>query len=121
MLNNRSVAFKISAIFLVGLAVCVISIGSLVNFHQYKIWGKPLIREFIGVKRENDKSVKTFQIQKESSGFSGLIYASACLDDGQPFDQNRPFQVSLISYHQGCTVIDQYLGFIAALRAPPAI
>lgn len=37
------------------VAVAIICFGSLINFHQYKIWGKPLIPSFIGYKRDVEK------------------------------------------------------------------
>lgn len=59
---------RIIYLLFVGIAAAVISLGSLINFHQYKIWGKPLIHEFIGYKRDNYKS---FKIVKENKTFSG--------------------------------------------------
>lgn len=121
MLNKRSVAFKISAIIMVGLAVSVISIGSLINFHQYKIWGKPLIREFDGIKRENDKSGKTLQVQQVSVDHANFLTTTACLNNAQTSELKPLFAVSLVSNNQDVAMIDHYLGFIATLRAPPAI
>jgi hypothetical protein len=71
---HRKLSFKILASLLIGLAVTVITIGSLVSFHQYKIWGKPLIHEFIGNKRDSDKSQKSFQSQKQSGNTSNHFY-----------------------------------------------
>lgn len=77
MIRNR----RNSIIFLLcfqAMAVAIICFGSLINFHQYKIWGKPLIPNFIGYKRDVDHISKTLsfskltkdnqQIQKDFSG-----------------------------------------------------
>jgi hypothetical protein len=46
------------------LAVAIICLGSLINFHQYKIWGKPLIPNFVGYKRDIEKYTKTVSFSK---------------------------------------------------------
>jgi hypothetical protein len=55
---------KFSYIFATAIAVAIICLGSLINFHQYKIWGKPLIPQFVGIKRDVEKSGKTLLITK---------------------------------------------------------
>ena len=70
-------------IFFQFIAVAIICLGSLINFHQYKIWGKPLIPTFIGYKRDVEKysKVLTFSkfsrndhfTQKYFSGTSGIF------------------------------------------------
>ena len=46
------------------MAVAIICLGSLINFHQYKIWGKPLIPNFVGYKRDIEKYAKTVSFAK---------------------------------------------------------
>ena len=46
------------------MAVAIICLGSLINFHQYKIWGKPLIPNFVGYKRDIEKYSKTVSYSK---------------------------------------------------------
>ena len=48
------------------MAVAIICLGSLINFHQYKIWGKPLIPNFVGYKRDVEKYSKTLSFSKIS-------------------------------------------------------
>jgi hypothetical protein len=48
------------------MAVAIICFGSLINFHQYKIWGKPLIPNFVGYKRDVEKYLKTASFTKAS-------------------------------------------------------
>lgn len=48
------------------MAVAIICFGSLINFHQYKIWGKPLIPTFVGYKRDIEKFSKTVSFSKLS-------------------------------------------------------
>jgi hypothetical protein len=67
------------------MAVSIICLGSLINFHQYKIWGKPLIPTFVGYKRDVEKYAKdpSFStltrdnhfIQKHYSGSDGIFQA----------------------------------------------
>ena len=52
---------KILSILFHSLAIAVIVFGSLINFHQYKIWGKPLIPQFVGIKRDVEKATKILQ------------------------------------------------------------
>ena len=61
------------------MAVAIICFGSLINFHQYKIWGKPLIPNFVGYKRDAEKYLKTASFSKSSTelqnvqaGFNGF-------------------------------------------------
>jgi len=49
---------KIVSILFHCLAISIIVFGSIINFHQYKIWGKPLIPQFVGIKRDADKAAK---------------------------------------------------------------
>jgi hypothetical protein len=37
------------------ISVLLLCIGSLINFHQNRIWHKPLLPEFVGYKRDNEK------------------------------------------------------------------
>ena len=56
------------AIFLClqAMAVAIICLGSLINFHQYKIWRKPLIPNFVGYKRDIEKYSKGLSLSKFS-------------------------------------------------------
>ncbi|MEI7492314.1 MAG: hypothetical protein WCK92_13000 [Bacteroidota bacterium] len=49
---------KILSILFHSLAIAIIVFGSIINFHQYKIWGKPLIPQFVGIKRDVEKATK---------------------------------------------------------------
>jgi hypothetical protein len=46
-----------SFLFLWAAAILWIYIGSLVNFHQHKIWGRALLPELIYAKRDKDQSI----------------------------------------------------------------
>ena len=63
---------KFSYIIATALAVAIICLGSLINFHQYKIWGKPLIPQFVGIKRDVEKSGKTLLITKSEKSNTSL-------------------------------------------------
>lgn len=55
---KRRLTIKILSLLFHSLAIAIIVFGSIINFHQYKIWGKPLIPQFVGIKRDADKSAK---------------------------------------------------------------
>jgi hypothetical protein len=46
-----------SFLFLWAAAILWIYIGSLVNFHQHKIWGRPLLPQLLYAKRDKEQSV----------------------------------------------------------------
>ena len=55
---RRSKSSLVLFLCLQAMAVAIICLGSLINFHQYKIWGKPLIPQFVGLKRDVEKATK---------------------------------------------------------------
>lgn len=57
---------------LCAIAALWLSIGSLVHFHQYKIYGKPLLSQVVISKRENDIFAKTFDLKKITKGIEQL-------------------------------------------------
>jgi hypothetical protein len=63
-MTRRSQTSKFLFLFLQAMAVAIICLGSLINFHQYKIWGKPLIPNFIGYKRDIEKYSKILSFSK---------------------------------------------------------
>jgi hypothetical protein len=58
---------KYTILSVMTLAVLIICLGSLINFHQYKIWGKPLIPEFVGYKPDQGKSKESQKVQASPS------------------------------------------------------
>ncbi len=63
-MNGRRKTSLIIFLCFQALAVTIICCGSLINFHQYKIWGKPLIPNFVGYKRDIEKYSKTLSFSK---------------------------------------------------------
>jgi len=51
------------------ISVALLCIGSLINFHQNRIWHKPLLPEFVATKRENEKILKNADLHF----FSGKV------------------------------------------------
>ncbi|MEI6456340.1 MAG: hypothetical protein WCO93_08625 [bacterium] len=49
---------------LMGIAVAIMSVGSLINFHQYKIWHKPLIPKLVAYKRDHEDLSKVISLEK---------------------------------------------------------
>lgn len=82
---SRKHIMVISAVFF-SLSVSIIVFGSIINFHQYKIWGKPLIPQFVGLKHEGKKIAKLLP-SSGSSSFNTSVQkyppqASAVLTSG---------------------------------------
>ena len=86
-MTRRLYKFRFLFILFIGIASAIITTGSLINFHQYKIWGKPLIPEFLGYKRDQDKSIKIIQANKASFGSKILNDFS---DDFPIFSKSEP-------------------------------
>ena len=61
---RRSKSSLVLFLCIQAMAVAIICLGSLINFHQYKIWGKPLIPNFVGYKRDIEKYSKTVSFSK---------------------------------------------------------
>lgn len=80
------------------MAVAIICLGSLINFHQYKIWGKPLIPNFVGYKRDIEKYSKT-------GSFSKLARCGHHFqNDHQGNDFDFPVETLLILHGSGSLV-----------------
>ena len=105
------------------MAVAIICLGSLINFHQYKIWGKPLIPNFVGYKRDVEKysNVLSFSkfsrndhfIQKYFSGTNGIFPSEVVLVSCGPG--------SFITIDLSQKVPNSFRTCPCGLRAPPVI
>jgi hypothetical protein len=101
-------------------AVLFICIGSLINFHQHKIWGKPLLPQLLYAKRDKEKSLdilKSFHPELSGglnplpvSGFNAIQDKPSCLildfTTLRFFDSNIP-------------LLSQEFLFSCSLKAPP--
>jgi len=70
MISGQRTSIKILTILFHSLAISIIVFGSIINFHQYKIWGKPLIPQFVGIKRDVDKACKLLANGNTAPSFS---------------------------------------------------
>jgi hypothetical protein len=53
-------------------------IGSLVNFHQHKIWGKPLLPQFMCTKRDKEQDLSIHKVLnkdvlRDYSHYAGIL------------------------------------------------
>jgi MFS-type transporter involved in bile tolerance (Atg22 family) len=65
-------------VFATIVAVAMICLGSLINFHQNKIWGKPLLTQMVAIKRDVEKiSQDSHLIQKTVTGDCKLVSSPA--------------------------------------------
>lgn len=120
-MNLRRKSLIFCAMFMIGLAAAVLSVGSLVNFHQYKIWGKPLLVEMIGYKRDNEKATKSFQSYNNNSGSpSCLLVEGAFPPSGFVGGiQSLPCNGFLLNPGTDHPASSSFLYPFPALRAPP--
>jgi hypothetical protein len=108
--HGKFVAFFFS---IQALAVAIIIFGSLINFHQYKIWGKPLIPTFIGYKRDVEKYSKTFS-------FAKLKFSQSGQDCGSDLDFNIHGQSDHHSCDYGSLICFPGASPVKALFAAPS-
>ena len=95
-------AFTVAGMgFVLWLIYAEIMIGSLVNFHQHKIWGKPLLPQLICTKRDKEQ---TLDIQKlfhkdqahDYSSFPGTVPGNgiSCLHVSNHYSFSIAYSVS---------------------------
>jgi hypothetical protein len=103
------------------MAVAIICFGSLINFHQYKIWGKPLIPNFVGYKRDVEKISKTLSFSKISCDNQRTNRDYQGGDFDFPIDiprlQYRPESVIFVSLFESKPVSNRVSP--VGLRGPP--
>jgi hypothetical protein len=119
-LNRSRVTY---GIFLViwSLAAFWLSTGSLIHFHQWKIYGRPLLSQVVMHKREQEIQAKTLD----------LLKLSKAADAGKYFSPDQLALLPGCNPSSGCTVVSVYIrgtGLLlpdipaaacTALRAPP--
>jgi hypothetical protein len=103
------------------IAVVIICCGSLINFHQYKIWGKPLIPNFIGYKRDIEKYSKTLSHSKLSIDHKHLLKDFTGSDFDLPGETLHTTYGSGFSYYIDPfeRIPDSNRFFSSGLRGPP--
>jgi len=98
--------------FLAGISVSIICVGSLINFHQYHIWHKPLVLNLVAYKRDSEKIQKSTVYYDFTSGFDIPVSASVETVDFPIFIQSIP----------ACSfIVNEHLLYSSGLRAPPAV
>jgi hypothetical protein len=91
-------------------------IGSLVNFHQHKIWGKPLIPELVFNKRDKEKSQvlqKQTRVSAPGPGFTSAGAGDVTYSFHHGFDPGTPHFPDTPAFLSSGT------SFPKSLRAPP--
>jgi hypothetical protein len=120
MLGSRK-QIKMLSILFHSLAICIIVFGSIINFHQYKIWGKPLIPQFVGIKRDIDKATKALSnvnlVQKNefAQKFSSLPAGILPVQISRHSSGN-----GILTTYDLCYKVPEHQHLMASgLRAPP--
>jgi hypothetical protein len=92
------------------LAAFWLSAGSLVNFHQWKIWGKPLLPQAVMSKREQELSAKTLDILKHAKDY----------DPGKMFSPGHSAFIMPFNGSQDLSLVIQFIpGSVFNLRGIP--
>jgi len=121
MIKRHSKIEKAILFFMMGIAVAILSVGSLINFHQYKIWHKPLIPKLIAYKRDHEKMMKVLSFAKT---FKENNLIQKITGDPSPILIEKgtfsPVIHHLPDYHlTGSKLLSRILSS-SGLRAPPA-
>ncbi len=110
-----------SFLFLWAAAILWIYIGSLVNFHQHKIWGRALLPQLLYAKRDKDQSIDYCKLIKPDLP-TDLNPGNFDYSTGIPAYASTAYFNSSSSYNYILTVkITLVKRFISSdgLRAPP--
>jgi hypothetical protein len=123
MIRRRTFGEMLLFHLLMGIAVAIMSVGSLINFHQYKIWHKPLIPKLIAYKRDHEDLSKIISLAKDLQKDHPVQkitgdHGSALL----PGESTISFSLTGLSltYHSAVSVYSRQLIPSTGLRAPPA-
>lgn len=124
-LRERPLRKKTNILFFLALqftAVALITLGSLINFHQYKIWGKPLIPQIVGYKRDLEKSVKILPVNLTGGDNNSLLIGFAPSTGILPEESLllNASKGSLITLDLTCSIPGSINPYRPGLRAPPA-
>lgn len=99
------------------ISVFLLCTGSLINFHQYRIWHKPLLPEFIAYKRDKEKTLDQ-ALQKiftpSSSNFTVLD-----ADCNPVWDYTAPMSVVHLTFRTSAFIQVSTDPGNHGLRAPP--
>ena len=123
MIRRRSFGEMLLFHLLMGIAVAIMSVGSLINFHQYKIWHKPLIPKLIAYKRDHEDLAKIISLAKDLQKDHPVQKIT-----GDPFSALIPGENTIsysltgpsITIHSAASVYSRQLIPSTGLRAPPA-
>jgi hypothetical protein len=103
------------------IAILWICVGTLVNFHQHKIWGKPLLPELLYAKRDKEKYIDLAKlikpdIPKKINPWSPGFFSG--LSDSY---SNEIFGSSseIVSYYDDEELLSDRFFLSTGLRAPP--
>jgi hypothetical protein len=110
-LNRSKRSYRIF-LLLFSIAALWISIGSLVHFHQYKIYGHRLLSEVVISKRENELP--------GSPDHDGFVSIDGLIPGSKPALCTIPLEATGIVYSHAITLSDLFTGNSLSLRAPPA-
>jgi len=110
-MNNTGKKYSLFLIFW-ALSVLYICVGSLVHFHQYKIYGKKLVAEVVISKREHEISVKNADAGSDLQSGSPAVAADETIT-------TRSAVVAFIAHLPGILPVRTCCLSNSGLRAPP--
>jgi len=105
------------------IAVCLLCTGSLINFHQHRIWGRPLLPQLIAHKKDVEKTQTDIVLAKISADKDLTILH---FNGNSAILITKEFQTSLLSslFSTNELFTRSYLEFSIhsrGLRAPPLV
>jgi hypothetical protein len=117
-MNRISATWKKVALFVWAAAILWIYIGSLVNFHQHKIWGRPLLPQLLFAKRDKEKHLGTLTFKITFQKISGNDFQAPASSQGKtvpelyPSDAGQPLTAAVLP-------LATYGSGPSPLRGPP--
>jgi hypothetical protein len=108
-------------LFLWAAAILWIYIGSLVNFHQHKIWGRPLLPQLLYAKRDKEQSLDFNKFIKSSVPDNINPDHPVCFNGISIYTADEYLNFASASYIEiSANIIfkEQFI-FSHGLRAPP--
>ncbi len=119
--KNRANSFKKSILLIWAFAIFWFYLGSLINFHQHRIWGKHLIPAvFTSTRSKQKEGIAVFASKTSSSVLSKLtlhLVAILSIDNRQLSSGHR----STACFADKTSGVTSEISVSRPLRAPPLV
>ena len=118
-MTHKSVYHKLIFLPLM-ISVFLLCTGSLINFHQYRIWHKPLLPELVADKRDSEKILKhlTPHLNSFPAQAHFIILDAIC---APTYEFRSPSESAFRTYILSYPVPATFYAGNGCLRGPPVI